>query len=459
MRRIILKLLCLLVMTLFLMPTTSASGFDEYQDGDEVEVLGHSFDEEYWTSSVSNVTNNNTVTFSVSYVNSSDVQVFLVALKDIVGENGGRGVLPYQLFGMHYFTPKGREVFIGAVFAFLMAYNDTNGNNIQDPGNEDVFYIIPFGLGDDNGSYTPTTTVHEVEKLGDGHYKFGITYTNLFAKIVAGNDPGGFLLSLLLPIYHAKFSEFTVMYDITIDDDTGELKAETYYTIGQVEVIRFLGIPVDPQDVLTEDWGISAVHYVSVFASWFQFQDAETGHEINTGITAPAENISIKVGDSEDRAFDIGYRGTYDLLNESTSPPTKVEGGKNAYNIILQARLSDLALIAWQAKFSTGLFSLLAYALSDNIQEEYSSPQDLRQRWWQNYAHSAKLWYAVSFPNWKGLRVEHDPTYTAYFEPAEKSTATDTGGCGSASLIFVGAVCIPSASWISKKKKRIKKQE
>ncbi|UCF08291.1 MAG: hypothetical protein JSW28_00965, partial [Thermoplasmata archaeon] len=358
--------------------------------------------------------------------------------------------------GMHFYTPKGREVFIGAIFAFLMAYNETNGNNIQDPGNEDVFYIIPFGIGDENGSYAPTATVHQVQKKADGHYTFGVTYTNLFAKIVNGNNPLAFWLSVAFPIYHARFSELTVMYDVTIDEDTGELKVETFYTIGQVEVIRFLGVQVEPEDVLSENWGISAVHYISVFASWFKIASAKTGYEINTGATAPAENISIKVGDDTDRAFDIGYRGTYDLLDESTSPYTPIEEDKNAYNIILQARLGDLLLVGWQLGFSAGLFSLLSYALSDNAQEQYSSPKELRQKWWLNYAHTARLWYAVSFPGWQGYRVEHDPTYTAYF--GEPAASEEEGGlCGAAALIFVGAVCIPSAGGITKKLRRKKK--
>jgi hypothetical protein len=440
------------------MPTSAATGFDKYEDGDEEEILGHSFDEEYWTSSVSNVTENHTTTFSVSYVNSNDIQAFLIALKDITGTDGGRGTLPYQLFGLHYFTPKGREVFIGAVFAFLMAYNDTTGNNIQDPGNEDVFYIIPFGLGDDNGSYAPSTTIHEATKLGEGHYTFGITYNNLFAKIVNGNNPLGFWVSLALPIYHARFSELTVMYDITIDEATGELTAETFYTIGQVEIIRFLGIPVDPSEVLTEDWGISAVHYVSVFASWFKISDAETGHEINTGITAPAENISIKVGDDNDRAFDIGYRGTYDLLDESTTPPTAVEEDKDAYNILLQAKAADLVLIGWQLGFSAGLFSLMSYALSENIQEQYSNPKELRESWWLNYANTAHLWYAVSFPGWQGYRVEHDPTYTAYFGAATDDMVDEENGPCASTVILVGAAFVPSASVISKKKRKAKKR-
>jgi hypothetical protein len=99
----------------------------------------------------------------------------------------------------------------------------------------------------------------------------------------------------------------------------------------------------------------------------------------------------------------------------------------------------------------------MSYALSDNIQDAYTSPLDLRQRWWQNYANSAKLWYAVSFPGWKGYRVEHDPTYTAFFGVAgEEPIIDDSGPCASSSLIFVGAICIPWAKVVSNKKKRKK---
>ncbi|UCE37651.1 MAG: hypothetical protein JSW00_19765 [Thermoplasmata archaeon] len=459
MKNMVLKLFCMMIAGLLLAPSSSASGFDNWEEGDEEDILGKSFKDEYWTSSVSDGTDNGTATFSVSYVNFADVQVFLVALENITGPKGGKGVLPYQLLGMHYYTPEKREVFIGAIFAFLMAYNDTNGNHIQDPGNEPVYYIIPYGLGNANGSYSPNTIVHEVEKVDEGHYRFGITYTNLFAKIIVANHSNHFAFwaSFALPLLHARFSEFSVMYDVTIDEDTGEVKTETYYTIGQVELIKIFGKDYEPREILNEDWGISAVHYVSVFASWYEFTN-KTGHEIQTGMDPiAAENISIQVGDENDRAFEIGYRGTFDLKDESTTPYTNIRDDQDAYNILLQAKLGDLILVGWQLGFSAGLFSLLSYALSENIQDEYSSPKDLRGKWWLNYAHTARLWYAVSFPGWQGYRVEHDPVYTAYFGEPPAEEEEEGGLCASGALIFVGAICIPSARVFSRKTRHKKR--
>ena len=56
MRKLLLNILCLVLVGLLISPTSSAPGFDDWEDGDEVEIFGHSFDEEYWTASVSNET-------------------------------------------------------------------------------------------------------------------------------------------------------------------------------------------------------------------------------------------------------------------------------------------------------------------------------------------------------------------------------------------------------------------
>lgn len=90
-----LKLFCVLIAGLFLIPNSSAGGLDDWEDGDEVEILGKSFDDEFWTAEVSNGTENGEATFVVSYVNYADVQAFLVAFKDVRNENA-TGTLPYQ---------------------------------------------------------------------------------------------------------------------------------------------------------------------------------------------------------------------------------------------------------------------------------------------------------------------------------------------------------------------------
>jgi hypothetical protein len=81
-----------------------------------------------------------------------------------------------------------------------------------------------------------------VEKLGEGHYRFGIQYLNQYAIIT----PNYLASAIFMTGWLAKLSEFSVTYEVTVDQETGEVKAETWYTIGQVTDLWLfiLGIPI-----------------------------------------------------------------------------------------------------------------------------------------------------------------------------------------------------------------------
>jgi hypothetical protein len=462
MKKMALQLFCVLIAGLLLVPTSSAPGLDDWEDGDEEEITGHSFDEELWTAEVSNETENGNATFVISYVNYENVQAFLVAFKTFENDNG-TGTLPYQMYGMHYFTPDGEEVFIGALLAFLMVYDDFNNNSIPNPDlpdNENIYYVIPFGVAEslnESGSYEPIVTPIPATEIEEGHYQFGMRYQNLYAYV--SKNP---ILGIAIKTgWIAKFSELTITYDITIDAETGEVKTETYYTIGQVtELWGFLfGWPVkaDPSE-LPDSLGISAVHFVTIFTSKYKVTGETSGNTLSPTATELAdENVSIAVGEKNERAFAIRFMGEFDLIDEDTGNTT--EEDLPAYNILVQAKFNDLALVWWQLGFSAALMSVFAYGLSENVQEKYTSPRDLAQKSLNPFNPDGfgvrALWYAVCFPSWNGLRVEHDPVYTAYFgeAPSEK----EEGICGAGALIFAGAVCIPSAGVVSKKTKRKKK--
>src|SRR4030042_3055214 len=246
----ILTVLVRLVVGMMMVVNVSAFPPVTWQDGDEAAVFGPPFEEEHWTNSSIEVQNaaKDNLTFSASYVNYEDVQAFLLCLNMVENKNG-TGTVPLQLFGLHYATPENREVFIGAQLAFLMVFNDTyNGtgpgkNGLPDPGHEDVSYVVPFGVGAAlGGEYLPETHVRAAQKLGEGHYRFGIQYLNLYAFV----SPNFLASALFRTGWIAKFSELTVDYEITMDNTTGVVKAETWYTIGKGTGLcgGVLGIPI-----------------------------------------------------------------------------------------------------------------------------------------------------------------------------------------------------------------------
>lgn len=437
-----LTVLATLSLTVFLI--LQSSGAADWQPGDEADLFGHTFAEEMWTvDDLTEEVDGANVTFAVSYVNYSGAQAFLVALVNVT-DGVYVSTLPYQLFGMHYTTPGGQEVFLGAVFAFLLAYNDTyNGtgagqNGMPDPGHEPVYYVIPFGVGEqlDNAAYRPEVEALPVEKIAEGHYRFGMRYRNLYAKVIDANNPLGFLLSLNFPLFIAKFSEFTIVYDVTIDPVAGTMRAETFYTLGQVSNLWVFGVPQTRADI-PFTFGISVVHYVAMFTSSYTVEDA-TGLTVDTGIQQPLdEDLTIRVGDRAERALQVGLRGDFTLTDEETD--TLIQDTTPAYNALLLARVGDLILVRWQAAFSLPLMAAFAYGLSGEIRARYDGPLDLILNGSEDFTRAA-FWYAVAFPHWQGYRVEHDPTYTAYIVPTASGGGLPTGTGGA--LLLLGVVTV-----------------
>ncbi|MEM3342167.1 MAG: hypothetical protein QW728_05695 [Thermoplasmata archaeon] len=410
-------------MIVLLLAVPAKGSFENYTAGEEKNVLGHSYSEEYWTaSSINNTTADGaTIEFAMSYVNKYNFQAFLVALKTHTKDNV-TSTIPYQLFGMHYYTNDGREVGIGAIFAFLMAWNETNNNSLPD-ANETKFYVYPWGAAEQNRDYTPEVSVLPVEKKNEDVYEFGMSYKNLYA--FAFENP--FAALLLRSGYFLKFDELTIKYRVTFDKDSGVVKAETFYIIGQVRALWaiLLGVPVQlTPDQIPPTMGIAAVHYVATYTSGLQLAN-RTGSSVATNITAPTENLTLNSAGR--KIFDIGFRGNYSTYDNDTL----LNENEPAVNAIIAAKPADYALIAWQAGFSLGLFTYINYGISPDLRDRYNSPKDLLERGSVEFRES-RMWYGVCFVKWHGKKIVHDPTYSAFFNP--NPDLGKKGACGGAIL-------------------------
>jgi hypothetical protein len=437
-----LWVLCLLAMPFILIPSASA-----YTAGDEAAVFGHTFDEEYWTNDslfVQGTDGNGSLT--ASYVNVGDFEAFLIAFNEFNHTNGQQLIVPYQLFGMHFITPGNREVFIGAVFAFLLVHNETYGNNqLPDLGaaKDAAWYVVPVANSTTWPEYVPSVEPIPATKLGENHYRMGMHYYNLTCRIVDANNPVGFWLSLAIPILEVVISELTIQYDIVIDE-TGEVHSETLYTIGQVQELKLWGVDQNPSDIINDQMEVSAVHFLSIFASQYSVVGTTSGNTIAspTDTTPLDEDITIEVGPHE-RAFDIGFGRSYDLVNETTD--TTVDSGLTAINTLLGVRLSDLILVLWQAPLSAWLFAHMAYGLSTQLQNTYANVGAMVTNVNTAFTNT-NWWYAVTFPTWNGLRVEQDPVYTAH---TNLYTEPNSGGI----LLIILVVGVIAVIWLMRRRR------
>jgi hypothetical protein len=383
--------------------------------GIEREFFGHTFAESIWTndSIVFDTPKNETVQFIASYVNYSEevgsFQAMLLALGVVENENGTQSTLPYQLFGLHYTTKDDRDFFVGSILAFLFGFNDTDHNGIPSLG-ENRFFIIPYGFNEGNATLPLTIEALPAVEIEPGHYQFGISYKNLYGRLVSANSEGEFLLSLLLNIFEITFSELTITYDVKVDVTTGEITTETYYTIGQVTEFRFLGIPIpDFHDALS-DIGIGVAHAGVVLSPRYYVRPGN-GAPVSSQNRTMVRITTDLVG--RNQAFTVGTRGNYDVYNESTGIPTLIEADLPAYSWLLTPQPIDGVLMLWQLPISAIIFSIFAYAMSPYLQGLFPGPLSVYEHA-DTVFNSAAFWYGITFPEAHGYRIVHDPVYTAF---------------------------------------------
>lgn len=449
------------VIGMLLMPFATIPFASAYTPGDEAAVFGHTFSEEYWTNSSIPVEDayNNTATFTASYVGVGNFSAFLIAFNKLVTNDSKEYMLPYQLFGMHFITPDDNEVFIGAIFAFLMVSMDNKtyaNNSLPDIGHDQAWYVLPASFPKLWPDITPTVEPIPAQKISQYHYRFGMRYLNMSARIVDATSPGGFFASLLFPILTVLISELVIQYDIIIDPTTGVVHAETLYTLGQVTRAKAFGlIPVPPSSIINNTMTVTAVHYLSVFSSSYHVTNSTTGNQlaVPTKTTPLNSNISITVGNQE-RAFDIGLGRSYSLINETTG--ATVSSDETALNVLLAAKAGDFLLVAWQAPLSAFLFAHMAYGLSEYVRTQYTSVGDLVAHAGTDF-HNSQWWYGVAFNPWNGLRIQQDPVYVSYTNPESlitpssttptttTGTTTEPNGSGGLFLLVIiaaGLICI-----------------
>jgi hypothetical protein len=460
MRKILPVILSLIVVAILASPVNAVPPV-AFTDQDAMDLLGHTFDEEYWTAEdIPFEKDGAEFSFSMSYASYKSVDTFLIAFNTFEKE-GNVSTLPYQMFGLHYYTPEGVEIFIGALFAFMMAFDDTydgtgeGQNGLPDPGHEPYYYVLPFGLGGilTDEDYVPEVEPIPVEKLGEGHFRFGQRYTNLYAKIIGTSNIVEAIASAAFPLYMARFSELTIEYDVLIDEEAGTITAETFYTIGEVDKLWLWGIETDPSE-LNENFGLAAVHYVVPFINGIPVKEQDDAFTATGNITALMdEDVSMDVNDGTERAFTIGHRGVYDLIDEATG--TKIKENEDAVALSLQAQPTDIALVWWQVGFSLDIFCTASWAISESLQEIYTGPRALWNfaRWTVFIA--PPFWYATSFPGWQGHRIEHDPTYTGYADVDYKEQEPDTPKApGFQALVVMMAIAVPTVVYFIMGKRR-----
>lgn len=380
---------------------------------------------------------------NLAYINTSGLQVLSAGFFNITDEQNAV-TIPIQTTMMHYTSEDGlKDVVTFSSFVMLMAFNETDNTIFeQSPDRNDTLYAS-FSLGydldelfeDSKPDLNSKTEVIPLTSTENGLvWTWGMKYTDLAAlwwkTSIDPDNPSRDARPIALTVY----DELTFTYKLEINPETGEATLNMNYDIGKMrELWLFTWLLVLP---------IPLGHYNSTGCYTLKGQQisTETIHDFlqNQGImmstvnfqatailnhTAYFESQGTNVQDNEvivdDTTIDtfaddgekileanFATKETYNLFNYTLDP---TETSYETYPVT--TRTTKIAGFARNPIFAvhTSLMKLIPTVMASIDPELYAQAKDHLLD--MNYAD---YFYLITYPEYGGYRIEHDPTVTAY---------------------------------------------
>ena len=377
-----------------------------------------------------------------NFINVNGFQLFYVGLVNAT-HNGRYVTIPLQTFFEHYKTPRGKTAITASSFISLVAFKDNTTAGYQNsPDVNDELYAS-FSLGVDLQTFTgrpmpplvgSSQTIPLTASSDSLHWSWGLKYTNLNAiwwRMFV--DP-------LYPRYNgsyprglAQYAELTFNYDLTIDPSTKTAKLVTSYTIGKVTDLWLLSqIPqlhlnstgtyyLNGTQALTQtvydflqqgQYKMSIVlAHKAIIASHNASDKDDSGTTVDDSdadVSRTGINTSAEDGERVFRA-DFGVKPTYKLYDTSDTTSTTYNATTRT---VRRPGWGGNPVFAFQNRFM-GLLPLFVAHVDPALIKQAKDGM-------VSFA-AADYLYIVSYPQWGGTRIVHDPDYTAFYQPSSNA--------------------------------------
>ncbi len=403
-----------------------------------------------------------------TYINTTGFQLYYSGLINITAGTGAL-TIPVQSFIEHYRTPNGKDVLASSSFIMLLAFNDTATSKRENwPDINDNLYAS-FSLGLDlpgiYGSNPKPELNSKVEIIdltpsnNDLTWTWGMRYTNLTAVWWRmWIDPINPRFEAL-PIAITTYDELTFTYELNIDPQTHTATVTANYVIGRMTnlwlIYWLFVIPVVVHYNATGTYTLNGKTKISdesiyqflynqhIKMSMVLFQNslvldyAKTQSSYNGQNVTDAEvdvsagEISTKAGNEDIFKTDFGTKATYQLYNY-TADPTETE--YTEYRA--KARTTLRPGFAGNPLFSMHV-ALLRYV--PLVVQHIAPALYQRAKEYMLDMTYADCLYIISYPEYSGFKVKHDPTYTAYVDTS--GTALVPGNWFGL-LVIIGIIAI-----------------
>jgi len=275
------------------------------------------------------------------------------------------------------------------------------------------------------------------------HWTWGLKYANLNAIWWKINpDPFYPSWDANTPRGIAQYSELTFQYSLTIDPTAKTAKLTSSYTVGRVTDLWLVGqtpalhlnstgtyygngTRINTQSVYSylqqRQMKLSIVlANKTILASEKSTDDSETGQNVDDDTTADVSNTAIdtKAADGEPVfKSDFGVKANYMLYDASDSNPTSVPAVTRTLG---RLGWGGNPAFAFQSVLTGFLPLFVAHVAPELYKQAKSGLVDFSV---SNYL------YIISYPQWNGYKIVHDPDFTAFFQPSQ--------GTGLLTVIFI----------------------
>ena len=416
-----------------------------------------------------------------TYVNKMGLQMLYAGLQNISLANQVFLTIPMQTIILHYKTENNsRDALVASSFLMLMGFNDTAKSIYPDSPDRNDTLWASFSFGLNLKQMFPNTTFpafnskSEIFPLTYSEdrltWKWGMKYTNLTAVWITTYITDENETETSRPWGLATYEELTFNYTLSIDPDTHTATITQDYAIGRMRDLWNLwgwflvwplynhynstgcyryGAKVSDETVFEflqkNNVKMSIVEFqTSVMLDRDTYSTSSNGQNVTDNeVFVGNSSISTYTDDGE-KIFDaaFGVKETYDLFNYTEDP---TENTPHTYNAI--ARTTETSgyaknhnLFNCHRNFAKYLPLILVHMHPQLYQRAKETITNMTR---------ADYLFLISYPNYSGYRIEHDPLYTVYFTPTtlvEPVSGPNLSGliviAAIASMIIVAAVVI-----------------
>jgi hypothetical protein len=413
----------------------------------------------------------------VTYVNKLGLQMLYAGLCNISLADQAFLTIPMQNILLHYKTANNsRDALVASSFLMLMGFNDTAESIYPNSPDKNDTLWTSFSFGVNLRTVFPNVTfpafnskseiyplTHSEDNLT---WKWGMKYTNLTALWITTYITEENETDTTKPWGIATYEELTFNYTLSIDPNTHTATITEDHIIGRMRDLWifwgwFLIWPLYnhynstgcyrygekvPGDTIYEflhknHVKMSIVEYqTSIILDRETYSTSASGQNVTDNeVFVGNSSISTYADDGEkilDASF--GVKDNYNLFNY-----TEDQNETTPHNYEAFARTTEISgyvknreLFKFHRNFALYLPLILVHMYPQLYQRAKETITNMTR---------ADCLFLISYPNYSGYRIEHDPLYTVYFAPATP-TVPNFGGilviAATAGAIAVIAVAI-----------------